>query len=290
MAFIDIQDPTKREQIVQDYIKNIKEIRQRKENQKVRGIAQRRDIEKVFQPVVQATEKSATQITSEIKNLKEQPKNEKPISEALDYYLNRFDKEKLDQYFGIYEKNGIYMMGDTEIKVDEHDNIHVNEASFKGTRGLWRLIMMKSPKVYEPEDLRDYQELIMRTNVLDEPHTTKPSDRPRNTTKYKFLTTNFTQEDSGGDDSEKESGEDDSEEENEKKAWNEKDQKKGTGIVFLPGDINGMIEQLHLLLAEYRAGNKTATRNQIVAILDQLLKRNYLTQDEYNGVCRMILC
>ena len=52
MAFIDIQDPTKREQIVQDYIKNIKEIRQRKENQKVRGIAQRRDIEKVFQPVV----------------------------------------------------------------------------------------------------------------------------------------------------------------------------------------------------------------------------------------------
>ena len=31
MAFIDIQDPTKREQIVQDYIKNIEEIRQKKE-------------------------------------------------------------------------------------------------------------------------------------------------------------------------------------------------------------------------------------------------------------------
>ena len=166
MAFIDIQDPTKREQIVQDYIKNIEEIRQRKENQKVRGIAQRRDIEKVFQPVVQATEKSASQITSEIKNLKEQPKeqpkNEKPISEALDYFLNQYDKAKLDQYFGIYEKNGIYMMGDQEIKVDEHDNIHVDEASFKGTKGLWRLIMMKKPEIYEKEDLRDYQELIMR--------------------------------------------------------------------------------------------------------------------------------
>ena len=59
---------------------------------------------------------------------------------------------------------------------------------------------------------------------------------------------------------------------------------------FLPGDINGLIEQLHLLLAEFRAGNKAATKNQIVAILDQLLKRNYLTQDEYNGVCRTILC
>ena len=66
MAFIDIQDPVKREQIVQDYIKNLKEIRQRKENQKVRGITEQRNIEKVFQPVVQATEKSASQITSEI--------------------------------------------------------------------------------------------------------------------------------------------------------------------------------------------------------------------------------
>ena len=35
MAFIDIQDPVKREETVQDYIKNLKEIRQRKEDEKV---------------------------------------------------------------------------------------------------------------------------------------------------------------------------------------------------------------------------------------------------------------
>ena len=283
MAFIDIQDPVKREQTVQDYIKNLKEIRQRKENQKVRGITEQRNIEKVFQPVVQATEKSASQITGEIKNLKEQPKKGKPVNRTLDYYLNQLDKAKLDQYFGIYEEDGIYMMGDKEINVDKDDNIHVDEVTFKGTKGLWRLVMMKKPKVYEPEDLRDYQELIMRTNVLEVPHTTKSSDRPRNTTKYQFLTTNFTQVESGEDDSEEEKG-------NEKEAWKEKDQKKGTGIVFLPGDIRGLIEQFHLLLAEYRAGNKVATKNQIVAILDQLLKRNYLTQEEYNGVCRSMLC
>ena len=193
------------------------------------------------------------------------------------------DKAKLDQYFRIYEEDGIYMMGDKEINVDKDDNIHVDEVTFKGTKGLWRLVMMKNPKVFEPEDLRDYQELIMRTNVLEVPHTTKSSDRPRNTTKYQFLTTNFTQVESGEDDSEEEKG-------NEKEAWKEKDQKKGTGIVFLPGDIRGLIEQFHLLLAEYRAGNKVATKNQIVAILDQLLKRNYLTQEEYNGVCRSMLC
>ena len=37
MAFIDIQDPVKREETVQDYIKNLKEIRQRKEDEKVRA-------------------------------------------------------------------------------------------------------------------------------------------------------------------------------------------------------------------------------------------------------------
>ena len=95
--------------------------------------------------------------------------------------------------------------------------------------------------IFEKEDLRDYQELIMRTNVLDAPHTINSSDRPKNTAKYKFLTSNFEQQ------------EDSDEEEDETK-------KDGTGIVFLPGDINELIEQLHLLLTEFRAGN-TATKN-----------------------------
>ena len=280
MAFIDIKDPVKREQIVQDYIKNIQEIRERNENQKLRGIAQRQNIEKVFQPVVKATEKSASQITNEIKNLKEKPEN-KPISSALNYYLNDLDKSKVDQYYGIYEKDGTYMMGDKVITVDEYDNIRADDTTFKGSKGLWRLIMMKKTEIFEPEDLRDYQELIMRTNVLDAPHTTSTSNRPKNTAKYKFLTSNFEQQEDSDED------EDEDEDKDEDK---DKDKKDGTGIVFLPGNINELLEQLHLLLAEFRAGNKSATKNQIVAILDQLLKQNYLTQDEYNGVCRTILC
>ena len=277
MAFIDIQDPVKREEIVQDYIKNIREIREKKESQKLHGMTERKNIEKVFQPVVQATEKSASQITNEIKNLKEKPKN-KPISSALNYYLNDLDKSKVDPYYGIYEKDGVYMMGNKVITADEYDNIRVDNTSFKGSKGLWRLIMMKKPEIYEDEDLRDYKELIERTNVLEFPHKINSSNRPRNTSKYEFLTEKF-----GELESEKEESDEEYKSEEEEK-------KDGTGIYFLPGDINGLINQLHLLLAEFRAGNKSATKNQIVAILDELLKRNYLTQDEYNGVCRTILC
>ena len=286
MAFIDIKDPEKREEIVQDYMKNLKEIRERNENEKIRGITQRQDLAKVFQPVVQATEKSASQITSELKNLKtevEKPKEEnegpKATNKALEYYFEHFPKSKLDKYFGVYKENGIYMMGNKEITVDNQNNIWLDNGtdSYKGTFGLWKLIMLKAPDGYFDEDLDNYKRLIERTNALDMPNRTGPNNRPKTTTKWKFF---------------KKIGlvpraEHDDEIENE--SDNEKEE-QGSGITFLPGDINGLIEQLHLLLAEHRAGNKSSTENQIVAILDQLLRRNYLNQEEYNAVCRTLSC
>ena len=125
--------------------------------------------------------------------------------------------------------------------------------------------MLKSPTLYNPEDENNYKSLVDMTNVIHIPHKTSQSDRPKNTTKYQFF---------------KMIGLVDMEA--------EETEKDGSGIQFLPGDINGLIEQLHLLLAEHRAGNKSSTRNQIVAILDQLLRLNYLTREEYNAVYRTI--
>ena len=231
MAFIDIEDPVKREEPVQDYIRNIQEIRQRKENQKVHGITEQQNIEKAFQPVVQATEKSARQITNEIKNLKETAeKKEKETAEkkepkeavpqALYYYFNQFEKSKLDQYYGIYERDGVYMMGEKEIKVDGYNNILIDNTIIKGSPGLWRLIMMKTEKAYTSEEERVYKELVERTNVIEFPHIIHSSNRPGNTAKKRFLSKIF------GDGSE--NNESEEEEESE-------DEKEGT-VFFLPGD------------------------------------------------------
>jgi len=282
MAFIDIQDPVKREETVQDYIKNLKEIRQRKEDEKVRGISQRQNIEKIFQPVVQATEKSASKITSEIKNLKkEEPEKERPIersSQALDYYLNLFDKKQLDQYFGIYKKDDKYMMGDEEIKVDEFNNISIENTTIKGTKGLWRLIMMKKPETYEQEDLENYVELLNRTHAINIPNKTEVSQKPGNTAKMRFLKEVGIVNDEAESD------------EYEDPLSESEDKKEGEGVSFLPGNIEGLLEQFRLLFAEFCAGNKSSTKKQMVAILDQLLKRGYLNQDEYNAMCEKISC
>ena len=282
MAFIDIKDPERREEIVKDYIRNLKEIRERNENEKVRGITQQQDLAKVFQPVVQATEKSASQITNELKSLKEEKPNKnenqpKATNKALEYYFENFPKSKLDKYFGVYKENGVYMMGNKEIVVDNDNNIWLDNGSdsYKGTFGLWKLIMNKEPEGYLEEDLDNYKRLVERTNVIEMPHVS-PNDRPKGTTKWKFFKkiglVQRTENDG-----------DEIDEVEEKK-------QEGSGIQFLPGDINGLIEKLHLLLAEHRAGNKSSTESQIVAILDQLLKRNYLTQEEYNAVCTKLSC
>ena len=66
------------------------------------------------------------------------------------------------------------MMGEKDIKVDGYNNIHIDNVVFKGTPGLWRLIMMNKPEIYTADELRDYKELVDRTNVIQFPHTTKP--------------------------------------------------------------------------------------------------------------------
>ena len=59
-------------------------------------------------------------------------------------------------------------------------------------------------------------------------------------------------------------------------------------VQFLPGDIKGLQTKLTYLLAEYQAGNTFATRNQIVAIADELLRRKHISQEEYHNISSII--
>ena len=59
----------------------------------------------------------------------------------------------------------------------------------------------------------------------------------------------------------------------------------GSGIQFLPSNIKGLQTKLNYLLAEYRAGNRSPlTRNEIVSILDELLRRKRLWRKEYRDI------
>ena len=57
----------------------------------------------------------------------------------------------------------------------------------------------------------------------------------------------------------------------------------GYGVVYLPGDINGLAKKLHLLASEFFAGNITV-RNELVHVLDALLRLKQLTRKEYADI------
>ena len=63
----------------------------------------------------------------------------------------------------------------------------------------------------------------------------------------------------------------------------QKNEEYGKGISFLPSDVNSLNNRLNILLAEFKAGNG-ATRNEIVAIVDNLVKRKKMKIDNANNI------
>ena len=53
--------------------------------------------------------------------------------------------------------------------------------------------------------------------------------------------------------------------------------------MYLPGDIKGLANKLHLLAAEFFAGN-TKVRSELVHVLDALLTLEQLTRKEYADI------
>ena len=53
--------------------------------------------------------------------------------------------------------------------------------------------------------------------------------------------------------------------------------------MYLPGDINGLAKKLQSLAAGFFAGN-TTVRNELVHVLDALLRLKELTRKEYADI------
>ena len=55
-------------------------------------------------------------------------------------------------------------------------------------------------------------------------------------------------------------------------------------IKFLPSDITSLQQKLSHLLGEFQDSNTPATRNEIVAIADNLLRRKHISPVEYRRI------
>ena len=176
MSFLDIKDPSKRDQIVEEFLATKKRLQKRDLDQKTQELTKIQEFQQTFQPIIEA----AKETTEAIKDLKIEKPNK--ITEPFEYFSTHQD---VDKYFRIHQHRDKLILGNTEVFLDD-DNITIGNKSFKLTPGLWELLMLNSPKNYDEEDLEVYKEINHIVDLIDNPQEIV-SGRPKSTKKYRFL-------------------------------------------------------------------------------------------------------
>ena len=184
MSFLKISDPTKRDQTVKEYLELKKNIR---DNLLSEGTGEQQlqtELTKFYRPITESQKATVREITEGLKPIREGieklPQAMLPIGEAtgeeeeeeqteatpenlseIAYnYLHGKEPYPRDKTFGIYlGKDGHYHMGkqinkeNKKILTIAYDNIIVDSEKFRGTPGLWELIMEEKPRNYTKEDI-----------------------------------------------------------------------------------------------------------------------------------------
>ena len=222
-----------------------------------------------------------------------------------------------DLTFGVFQRaDGRLGMGNKVVHIEDN-TLKVDDKEYKLTPGLRVLILYKKPRHqhYSSVDYSTYKALVAQTWVRAFPNTTTGSTRPHSTWKWKHMLKNMVvpgdrvdeeSEDSdtgigssqalGQSSSSVDSGifstmssQSDFSPISPRSSGKAKKKKsreafyKGCGVVYLPGDITGLTEKLHLLAAAFFAGN-TTVRNELVHVLDVLLRLKQLTRKEYTDI------
>ena len=271
MAFIDIKDPKRREEIVGEYVQLRNEVRQRSENNKETNLLKEKAIQESARPLVEATEKSAQLITSALK----------PVRNSK---IDNYERNK-DRYFSIYKDGDSFVLGNKLLQIDAENNIKIDDEVYPFSEGLWNLIMQNNPESFTKGDREKYKAIVEKTNLMNNPRS--PTSGTKNTSKYKFLVGLFQTE------PEKEPEEGEESKNEQEKALEEMRRRisepEGTGLI-LPGNIKSLVNRFRLVCAEREAGNVEATTPEIVAILDEFLRRGHISKIEYNAMCKGLGC
>ena len=293
MSFLKISDPAKRDAMVKEYLELKKNIRDNLLSERTGELELQTDLSKFYRPITETQKATAREITEGLKPIREGieklPQAIQPIGEATgeeDEEEEEDDEELVgeiayeflnkpfsDKTFGIRKEKGHHYIGNQHVIIGKNDIIlpKYNER-FKGTRGLWELIMSKTPKNYTDKDYDNYEDLMIMTNAL---HRGNDEDNPHpkgsGSTKWKKLLSPIWYRKKGG----------------IYRFSKKKEGYEGEGVVVIPSDPNALLERLDLLLASQEAGH-TGVGNKLVSICDELKRQGVLDTKSYKKLNSII--
>ena len=283
MSFLKISDPAKRDAMVKEYLELKKNIRDNLLSERTGELELQTDLSKFYRPITETQKATAREITEGLKPIREGIEKlpqaitfptTQPLGEAsgeekpLD--LGEIAKEYLkdpnrDTTFGIRNVEGLYYIGNKQATI-VNNNIIVGDEKFKGTHGLWELLMSKKPAYFDDNHYKEYSKLMVKTNALHNDYNpNNPYPRSSRSDKWYLI----------------------------RDIWaNREDIKKkegyeGKGVVVIPSDPNALLERLDLLLASQDAGH-TGVGNELVSICDELKRQGFLDTKTYKKINSII--
>ena len=127
---------------------------------------------------------------------------------------------------------------------------------FKGTPGLWELLLSKSPNdnIYTRKNYDNYARLMLKTSALHRDNDPK-SLYPKSSKSEKWISLLSP-------------------------IWHDRFKYDGSGVVVFLSDPNALLERLDLLLSSKKAGH-TNVGNELVSICDELKRQGVLDTRSY---------
>ena len=300
MSFLKINDPLKRDAIVKEYLELKKKIRSNFLSERVGEQQLQTDLSKFYKPITETQKATTREITEGLKPVREgletirkevhdipgivsdmeavkkygqekqekeeeeEEEEEKRIGKIAYKYLNRLFR---DETFGIRKEEGKYKIGSQNIIIFNNDIfMEDHNVMFKGTDGLWNLIMSKNPKEFNDKDYEEYKKLMIISNALhknNDPKSPYPKGNHRGFKWERIIAPIWF---------------------GKKKGVAKVD---GSGVVVIPSDPNALLERLDLLLASQEAGH-TGVRNELVSICDELKRQGVLDTKAYKKLNHII--
>ena len=200
MSFINIEDPEKRDRVVQDYAKLLKDVKNKYLNKKENQLSTYKTLEKTFAPIIKSQQDMSKEIVKHLRKendsvaesikKEEELNDEKSLGNLPAEYRRRYlmKDEDIDTQFGIkFLEDGQPVIGITPIKFYGNDII-IGDEMFKGTPGVWTLLTEKRKQnlhSYTDEDAVEYMHILNLTNVLHK-NFDASSNYPRSNSSFKW--------------------------------------------------------------------------------------------------------
>lgn len=151
------------------------------------------------------------------------------------------------------EKTGL-RIGNSDIKIDDSENIVINNKVYPGTEGLFELIFKKIPMKYNSKDLKIFKEICLATNLHKKNYRSDSPIHKGASVKYKHIISKLFPSTKGRGISFKSA--------------------KNSNIIYY-NNINKLVDRMRLLYEAQLVGH-TGVGNEIVALTEELRQRGFI--------------